>query len=156
MSVLEDTMATNAQDAYLESRILSADPVELVQILYQTAYSSVEKARRCLRQGDIAGRAKEINRVIGVLTELASALDRQMGGDLGRNLAGLYDYMQRRVLEAHVEQTEPPLAEVSRLLATLLEGWASVCRKPEPEPVWRPAPPAAKPECEYASQSWSA
>jgi flagellar protein FliS len=155
MSVLEDTMATNAQDAYLESRILSADPLELVQILYQAAYNSVEKARLCLRQGDIAGRTKEINRAIGVLTELASALDRKAAGELGRNLAELYDYMQRRVLEAHVEQTEPPLAEVSRLLATLLEGWAAVCRKPEP--AWSPAPPpAAQSEYEYASQSWSA
>jgi len=146
-------MATNAQEAYLESRILSADPLELVEILYQTAYRAVETARRCLRQGDIAGRTKEINRAIGALAELASALDRQAAGELGRNLAGLYDYMQRRVIEAHVEQTEPPLAEVSRLLATLLEGWSALCRKPEP--AWTPAPPPPA-ELEYPSQTWSA
>jgi flagellar protein FliS len=153
MSVLEDTMATNAQDAYLESRILSADPLELVEILYQTAYRAVEKARQCLRRGDIAGRTKEINRAIGTLAELASALDRQAAGELGLNLAQLYDYIQRRLIEAHIQQAEPPLAEVSQLLATLLEGWSAVCRKPEP--AWTPAPPPAA-ELEYASQTWSA
>jgi hypothetical protein len=34
-------MASSAQDMYLESRILSADGVELVQILYQAAYISI-------------------------------------------------------------------------------------------------------------------
>lgn len=148
-------MATNVQDAYLESRILSADPLELVEILYQTALGSVEKARRCLRQGDIAGRTQEINRAIAVLAELASALDRKAAGELGRNLAELYDYLQRRLIEAHIQQSEPPLVEAGRLLATLLEGWAGARRKPEPEPAWTPAqPPAA--QAEYVSQSWSA
>ncbi|HOK45888.1 MAG TPA: flagellar export chaperone FliS [Bryobacteraceae bacterium] len=116
-------MASSAQDIYLESRILSADGVELVRILYQAALESVEKARRHLREGDIAARSREINRATAVLTELTLSLDLDAGGALSRNLLELYDYMQRRLLEANFLQSEPILAEVSRLLATLLEGW---------------------------------
>ncbi|MGE5569277.1 MAG: flagellar export chaperone FliS [Rhodospirillales bacterium] len=118
-------MASSAQDIYLESRILSADGVELVRILYQAALESVEKARRHLKEGDIAARSREITRASAVLSELAVSLDLDVGGALSRNLLELYDYMQRRLLEANFLQSEPILAEVSRLLATLLEGWMS-------------------------------
>ena len=42
---------------YFESDVLSADPVELVRMLYRGAIDAVEKARQHLRQGDIAARA---------------------------------------------------------------------------------------------------
>lgn len=119
---------------YLESRVLSADGVELVRILYQSALESVEKARRHIEEGDIAARSREISRVAAVLTELSVSLDSDAGGPLGRNLLELYDYMQRRLLEANFYQSEPVLAEISRLLATLLEGWMS-CEPQAAEPV---------------------
>lgn len=140
-------MASSAQDMYLESRILSADGVELVQILYQAALESVGKARRHLREGDIAARSREITRAAAVVAELAASLDREAGGDLSRNLLELYDYMQRKLLEANFYQSDPILAEVSRLLATLLEGWMS-CKAPVRQ--WSQAPyPMADPEPEY-------
>jgi flagellar protein FliS len=60
-----------------------------------------------------------------ILNELLHSLDHSVGGDLSRNLARLYTYMQTRLLEANTQQIEPPLAEVQDLLCTLLEGWAS-------------------------------
>jgi len=116
-------MATSASTAYLESKIFSADPVELVQILYRAALEAVGAARRHLARGDVAARSQEISRAMAVLTELMLSVDREAGGPLAYNLLELYDYMQRRLIEANAEQTETPLAEVGRLLATLLDGW---------------------------------
>lgn len=124
-------MATSASTAYLESEIFSADPVELVQILYRAALESVGHARRHLQGGDMAARSREISRAMSILTELMLSLDREAGGHLARNLLELYDYMQRRLIEANAEQTEGPLAEVGRLLATLLEGWMHCRSAPE-------------------------
>jgi len=39
------------KQAYLETRILSADPVELVSILYEYATISVQDARQSLAAG---------------------------------------------------------------------------------------------------------
>ncbi|HBY61333.1 MAG TPA: flagellar export chaperone FliS, partial [Solibacterales bacterium] len=39
----------------------------------------------------------------------------------------LYDYMQRRLLEANARQEDAPLAEVERLLSTVRDGWEE-CR----------------------------
>jgi flagellar protein FliS len=143
-------MASNAQDMYLESRVLSADGVELVQILCQGALEAVEGARRHLAAGEIVERSRAISRACAILTELAVSLDHNSGGELSRSLLELYDYMQRRLLEANVSQTEPPLAEVSKLLGVLLEGWLS-CRtlaRASAEPAY----PASSLEPEHAQQ----
>src|SRR5271166_1376101 len=109
-------MAVNALDEYLESKILSAERVELVQILYQATIESVGNARRYLKQGDIPARTKEINKAIAMLAELTASLNHDAGGDLSRTLHALYDYMTRRLVEAHCRQSDPPMAEVSKLL----------------------------------------
>jgi flagellar protein FliS len=156
----------NAQNAYLEGRILSADPLELVRILYEEAVDSVIAARAHLRSGDIAARSREITRGQLILLELRSSLDHQRGGDLSVRLYNMYDYMHRRLTAANLEQREEPLSEVERLLMTLLEGWRA-CR-PEhehaaaslagaPEPAGGALPtysPMLEAEPEMAGHSW--
>lgn len=159
MQVQGETMPNNAFDAYLESEVMSAGPVELIQILYKAGLEAVGQARRHLQQGAIALRSREITRASAILTELSLSVDRESGGPLSRNLIELYDYMQRLLIEANVEQSEPPLAEVGRLLATLLEAWMN-CRQhqeaPRPEP-WQRMPEGLPAEltAQYAPQSWS-
>lgn len=112
-------------DNYLESEVFSAHPVKLVCLLYRGAIESVESARRHLREGDRLRRGRELAKASEILTELRSVLDYERGGDLSRNLGELYDYLQRRLNEAHIEQSDEPLAEAVRLLQVLLEGWKS-------------------------------
>ena len=68
-------MSMNAQNAYLEGRVLSADPLELVRILYEQALDSVSSARAELRAGNIAARSRAITRAQMVLIELETALN---------------------------------------------------------------------------------
>jgi len=119
-------MWQDAHDSYLESRVLSADPIELVRMLYQSATRGVENARRHLAAGDIGARARSISHACAVLIELTTSLDHERGGSVSTNLAQLYDYMLRRLTEANLQQTDAPLAEVLGLLATLSEGWEGV------------------------------
>jgi flagellar secretion chaperone FliS len=147
-------MWQNAHDAYLESRICSADPLELVRLLYNAGTQSVRDARRHLAAGDIAARCKSISRAYEILVELAASLNHELGGDLSARLAQLYDYMQRRLLESNLQQTDAPLAEVLGLLTTLGEGWEGISHSPEPEEPpagpWTQAPPS-----EVVSHGWS-
>ena len=55
--------------------------------------------------------------------ELAGSVDRSKG-EIGDRLLALYDYMLGRLTEANIQQEDRPLAEVSRLLTTLQEGWS--------------------------------
>jgi flagellar protein FliS len=125
------------QDAYLESQVLTADPMELVRLLYRGARDATRSARAHLAAGRIAERSHQVSKAHSILTQLSASLDHLRGGTLSRNLAELYDYMQRCLLEANLRQKAGPLVEVETLLGTLLEGWEQIGAVPE-----HAAPPA--------------
>jgi len=125
-------MYQNAHETYLEGRIASADPLELVRMLYQGASGAVRDARHYLAEGDIAARSRSISKACEILIELTVSLDHTAGGDISRRLEQLYDYMQRRLLEANFQQADAPLAEVLGLLSTLGEAWDEIQVKAAP------------------------
>lgn len=110
-------------DAYLENRVMTATPEELVKMLYEAAIEAVGRARRHLKEGDIAARTRQITRAQAIYAELAASLNHEVAPQLARRLSELYDYMIRRLTDAQMHQDDAPLAEVSRLTATLLDGW---------------------------------
>src|SRR5262245_42117819 len=122
-----NTARTNTiQDRYLEAEILGADPVKLVGILYRAAIEAVAGARLHVRNGEIRQRSLKITKASEILNHLMQSLDHSAGGEISRNLAELYAYMQIRLNEANARQIEAPLAQVEQLLLTLAEAWRSV------------------------------
>jgi flagellar protein FliS len=113
----------NPYQAYAEGAVGSNSPVRLVISLYEGAQEAARRAVGCLAAGDIWGRSKAINKAVAILSELLAALDLEKGGEIAQNLRRLYSYMQKRLLEAHAHSATAPLAEVDKLLGTLLEGW---------------------------------
>jgi flagellar secretion chaperone FliS len=151
-------MWNNGHDAYLESRVLSANPMELVNMLYQACTRAVRDARHHLAEGRIAERSQEINKAFEILLELEGSLNHDLGGEISRRLALLYDYMRRRLLDANMQQSDAPLTEVLGLLSTLSEAWENVQaaqKKPaEPAPSPWAQPPSAEPAA-FESHGWS-
>jgi flagellar protein FliS len=154
----ETIMWNSGHDAYLESRVLAADPVELVNLLYQACIQAVREARCYLAAGKIAERSREINKACAIVIELATSLDHERGGDISQRLALLYDYMQRRLLQANMQQSDAPLEDVLGLLTTLSEAWAGVGKlEPKPaaeSPRSQPAPENPKPQ-PVADSRWT-
>jgi flagellar protein FliS len=103
-------------------------------------------------------RAESISKACEILLELAGSLDHQRGGDFSVRLSQLYAYMHRRLVEANSRQSDQPLAEVARLLATLMEGWSgakAASRRTAPrETPWMQTD-SPEPELAHASGSWS-
>ena len=151
-------MFNSAHDTYLESRVLSADPLELVRLLYQGAIDAVQDARHYLAEGKIRERSGSISKACAILTELMTTLDHERGGEIAGRLGSLYDYMQRRLLEANFQQIDAPLGEVLGLLKTISEGWAGIAQAPEPvaaaASAWSQALPQES-EATHAHGSWS-
>ena len=121
------------KDAYLESRVLSASPLELICILYQCALDSVRDARRHLAAGDIVARSRAVCRAVGAISELDGSLNHADGGAISRNLGELYQYIRQRLTEANMRQMDAPLAEVESLLATLAQAWKAASVPPAHE-----------------------
>lgn len=116
-------MPADTQNSYTEAGILGAGGCRLVAIVYQAALETVSEARQHLARGQIRARSGRITRASEILNELAFSVNHEAGGELSRNLAGLYDYIQFLLVKANTEQADAPLAEAESLLRTLKEAW---------------------------------
>lgn len=110
-------------NSYVEQKILNADPVELIRILYQHGIVSIQDARGHFRSGRTAKGARSILLGAGVIAELDRALRPEAAPEIAGRLRQLYRYMQRRLLEAGLIQDDAVLAEVLGLMTTLSEAW---------------------------------
>ena|SRR5947209_8556991 len=153
-------MYQNPHETYLEGRVASASPLELVRLLYQGASDAVRDARRYLADGEIALRSRAISKACEILIELTTSLDHSAGGEISGRLEQLYDYMQRRLLDANMQQADAPLAEVLALLATLGEAWDEIAVQNAPvaemqagASVWNPA--AVQESVLESAHAWS-
>ncbi len=115
-------------DVYFENSILTAAPADLIALLYRAAIDAISAARRHLAAGDACARSTAINRAVAITCELAGSLDHRRGAAVSRNLAELYDYIQRRLIEANIKQSDDPLKEVFDLYSTIAEAWEAVRR----------------------------
>jgi flagellar protein FliS len=133
-----------AQRDYMESRVLSAQPAELIEMLYDVALQSLKKAVGHLTSGDALARAGEISRAQEAVNELMTALDHSVGASFTQTLASLYAYVQQQILKGHAGPSEEALQRAIGILGTLREGWSGVSAK------LNQTNPQAAPVAEYA------
>ena len=124
-------MTRNALNAYskisIDIGVTSADPHELVSMLFNGAIKSISEAKTHLQNKDIAARGKAISKAIAIIDEgLKISLDDKLGGELAQNLKALYEYMCHRLLTASIKNEVAPLDEVIGLLNELSEAWSSI------------------------------
>ncbi len=117
----------NALNAYgqvdVDASLMTANPVQLIVMLYDGAVGAIAKAKGLLLQQQYAEKSQQISLAIGIIDGLASVLDMEKGGEISANLSALYDYMRRRLLVANLQNDVAPLDEVSGLLLSINESW---------------------------------
>ncbi len=108
------------------ARVESASPHRLIQLLFEGALESLAVAHGAMDRGDIELRGAATTKALNILSGLRDSLDLKVDSNLPYDLDRLYDYMQRRLLEAHAQNDPEALSEVSELLRTLKSGWDGI------------------------------
>ncbi len=103
-----------------------ADPFELTGMLFKGALDRIAQARGAMEQANVAVKGERIGKAIGILDGLRATLNHEVGGDLAANLDALYDYLQRRLLQANLENDVAALDEAARLLREVKDGWDAI------------------------------
>ncbi len=143
-----------AMNAYrtvgVESFVSTADPHQLVVMLFNGARAAVAAAKGHLQRKEIAPKCEAISKAIAIIDGgLKASLDLNVGGQMAQNLSDLYAYMVQRLFEANLRNEGKGLDEVALLLEQLGGAWESIAAKPAPAasapaPVVRAAPDIAK------------
>lgn len=116
---------------YRANAILTASPGQLVLLLYDGALRALGVARDAFSRPEtdferISVINRELLRAQMIITELQAGLNLEAGGEFAQTLHRLYDYHNRRLLEANLRKQEAPVAEVESLLRELREAWAQM------------------------------
>ena len=110
----------------VESGVDSASPHKLIKMLFEGAIARLHNAVTCMENQQIERRSELISSALSIIGGLQSSLDLEKGGALAENLDGLYDYMQRQLFRATVDNDASLIAEVAGLLETLKKGWTAM------------------------------
>lgn len=103
-----------------------ADAHHLVLMLLDGALSNIAVAKGGIERVDVSAKGEAIGQAISIISGLRSSLDMEAGGELAANLDSLYDYMERRLVEANIHSDPEMLDEVSSLLREIKAGWEAI------------------------------
>lgn len=116
--------------AGVEARVASADPHQLILMLYDGALMAIATASHQIEIGDVAGKGQSISRAIDIIGNgLKISLDMEAGGELSQRMYSLYEYMCTRLLHANSQNDRSALTEVSVLLGELRSAWEEIRQK---------------------------
>ncbi|MBE3587706.1 MAG: flagellar export chaperone FliS [Thermoanaerobacteraceae bacterium] len=128
--------APNPYRQYQQNAVLTADPGRLTLMLYRGAVKFIRRSMDCITAKDIPGAHRLNLRAQDILLHLLGTVDQNM--EIGKNLAALYDYMYRRLVEANIKKDPAVLQEVAGLLEDLAGTWEDALKA-------RPAPTGGEP-----------
>ena len=123
--------AMNAYRAVgVESLAGTADPHQLVLMLFNGARAAVAAAKGHLQRKEITPKCEAISKAIAIVDGgLKASLDLNVGGPMAQSLSDLYAYMGQRLLEANLYNDGQKLDEVALLLEQLGGAWESIAGK---------------------------
>ena len=131
------------QQVNAQSGVAYASPHRLIQMLMEGAFERIAMAKGCIQRHDIPGKGEQIGKAIDIIGGLREGLNLEVGGEIAANLDALYDYIQRRLLEANLHSDIAILDELANVLRPIKEGWDAIGNNPEanapPTPADAPA-----------------
>lgn len=125
------SLPKNAANAYskvsIETDMFVADPHKLIVMLFDGAVRAICNASIYMHEGNVPEKGRSISHAISIIESgLRASLNKDVGGELARNLDALYGYMARQLLFANVHNDQAKLEEVKKLLLELKGAWEQI------------------------------
>lgn len=117
-------MNPQAAQNYLRTKVLTATPEQLQLMLYDGAIRFADQARAALEQKNYESSYTLISKVQKIVLELTATLKHDVSPDLCSKLAGLYNFVYRRLVDANVQHELQALDDALQVLKYQRETWA--------------------------------
>ena len=120
------TAQTNAYNAYKQNSVTTASPGELTLMLYNGCLKFLGKAKVAVGEKNIEEKNYNIQRAQAIIAELMSTLN--MDYDISKQILPLYEYINRRLVEANIKNDLAIIDEVEGLVTEFRDTWKEVIR----------------------------
>lgn len=108
-----------------QAAIQDASPHRLIEILFSALLDRLAQAKGAMRHGDRHSKGLALGRAASIIAALRGAVIED-GGELANNLDALYEYLERRVLEANLRNDQGIVEECSDLVGPIAQAWGEI------------------------------
>jgi flagellar protein FliS len=112
--------------AYRESAVLSAQPEQLIVMLYDGARRFLGQAAIAMGEGQVELAHRKLRRTEDILLHLREVLDMEQGGEIALRLQSIYMFCQSYLLKARLDRDPAKIDRVSAMLGELRDAWATI------------------------------
>jgi flagellar protein FliS len=112
--------------AYRESAVLSAQPEQLIVMLYDGARRFLGQAAIAMGDGQVELAHRKLRRTEDILLHLREVLDMEQGGEIATRLQSIYMFCQSYLLKARLDRDPAKIDRVSAMLGELRDAWATI------------------------------
>lgn len=148
----------NVSNEYLRSAVLTASPEQLQLMLYDGAIRFTRQGTEGLTRKDWEEAFNGFTRAQKIVLELLSSLNYEVDRPLCTRMAGLYNFIYRKLVEASVQRNTALAQEALRLLEYQRETWLLLIEKlhgDKPSPALAPTATDDSVDATYGSLSIS-
>jgi flagellar protein FliS len=121
--------------AYREREIQSASPARLVVLLFEHAHANLLRARHAVQTGNLELRVESVAKAREALMELLTSLDMQRGGDIARNLSGVYTFILAELVNVVRRRDGAQLEQLIRMVSELRDAFDTIAASPARVPA---------------------
>jgi flagellar secretion chaperone FliS len=110
------------------SSINEMTPYEQINLIFSNIIGRLAATKGFIERKEIAKKGENISACVLLFGALQDALNFEVEQDpsISENLASLYDYCQRKLTEANLNNDLNAINEVSGIVKEIKEGWNSI------------------------------
>ena len=106
--------------------VLNTTPHQLILKLFDGVLIRLAAARGHIDRREIAAKGEALGKAISIIGGLRGSLNHIDGGEIAANLEGIYEYCERQLIAANVENDIKLIDEVVGLLREVRAAWVEI------------------------------
>lgn len=114
----------NPYQAYQSNSVTTASPGELTLMLYNGCLKFIHLAKTAIIHKNIEEKNTNIQKAQNIVHELMVTLKTDTA--VAQNMLSLYDYVNRRLMEANIKNDNSILEEVEGIITEFRDTWKQV------------------------------
>ncbi|PAE25846.1 flagellar export chaperone FliS [Bacillus sp. 7894-2] len=115
---------SNPYQSYQQNSVNTASPGELTLMLYNGCLKFIHQAKKAIEEKNIELKNTNIQKAQSIIQELMVTLNMDI--EVSKNMMSLYDFMNRRLMEANIKNDASILDEVEGLVTEFRDTWKEV------------------------------
>lgn len=114
----------NPYAAYESNSVTTAAPGELTLMLYNGCLKFIKQAKRAMEEKNYEDKNANIQKAQNIISELMVTLNTDI--PISKHMMQMYDYMNRRLVEANIKNNPEFLDEVESYVVEFRDTWKEV------------------------------